>query len=167
MTRTGTPWLVPDRSHRQQRTHEQRCQEHRRHAERGSVSLELAILGPALMMFVVLLIVGGRIALAGQAVQAAADEAARQASIARTQAQATATANTAAALSLSQQDLNCATTRIDVDTTGFAIAAGASAQVQATVTCVVDLADVAVPGVPGSHTMTATATSPIDTYRER
>ena len=37
----------------------------------------------------------------------------------------------------------------------------------ATVACVVNLADLSLPGVPGTRTVTATATSPIDTYRER
>ena len=42
-----------------------------------------------------------------------------------------------------------------------------TASVTATVTCVVNLSDVAVPGLPGTRTITATMSSPLDTYRER
>ncbi len=37
----------------------------------------------------------------------------------------------------------------------------------ATVTCVVNLGDISVPGLPGSLTITETVTSPLDTYRGR
>ncbi len=34
-------------------------------------------------------------------------------------------------------------------------------------TCKVDVADLAIPGLPGTRTITATASSPVDAYRER
>ena len=54
-----------------------------------------------------------------------------------------------------------------MDTSGFASPVGPPANVTATVTCVVNLSDVAVPGLPGTRTITATMTSPLDTFRER
>jgi hypothetical protein len=51
-------------------------------------------------------------------------------------------------------------TTVTVDTAGFAAPVGTPATVTATVRCVVNLADLAVPGVPGTRTVTATATSP-------
>jgi hypothetical protein len=39
--------------------------------------------------------------------------------------------------------------------------------VSATVTCTVSLSDLLVPGLPGSRTLTATFTSPLDPFRER
>ena len=56
---------------------------------------------------------------------------------------------------------------VALDVAGFAVPVGLPAQVMATVTCVVALADLALPGFPGSRTVTATAVSPLDTYRER
>ena len=44
---------------------------------------------------------------------------------------------------------------------------GTPAADTASVRCVVNLADLAVPGVPGTRTVTATASSPVDTFRER
>jgi Flp pilus assembly protein TadG len=134
---------------------------------RGSVSLETVILGPFFLLFIGIIVFGGRVAVAGQSVEQAAAEAARTASIARTQVEANATAAAAARNTLDQQGLDCISMTVDLDTTGFAAPAGTPATVAATVTCPVRLSDLALPGFPGSRTVTATAASPLDTYRER
>ena len=135
--------------------------------ERGSVSLELVVLAPGLLLVIGVLIYGGRLELAKQSVQSAASQAAREASIARTQPEANSTADAAATRSLTEQGLNCVSSSVTVDTSGFASPAGTPATITAEVTCVVNLSDLAVPGLPGSQTVTATADSPLDTYRER
>ena len=114
-----------------------------------------------------LIIAAGRIAIARQAVEASSAEAARSASIARTQSQAGINGVSSAATSLKNQGLRCASQRVHVDTSGFAAPVGTPAKVTATVTCVADLSDLAIPGLPGRRTITATMSSPIDTYRER
>ena len=119
------------------------------------------------MLFVLLIIFAGRLAIAQQAVEAAAADAARSASIARTQARPERSGESGATATLTNQGLRCAVTAGQVDTSGFAAPVGTPARVTATVTCVVDLSDLALPGVPGSRTITATMSSPIDTYRER
>lgn len=135
--------------------------------ERGSAALEAAIGLPAFLLFVGLIIFAGRVAIATQAVDSAATQAARTASIARTATDAGATARSAATASLTSQSVNCVSTAVTVDTAGFAAPVGTPATVTATVRCVVNLADLAVPGVPGTRTVTATASSPVDTFRER
>ena len=135
--------------------------------ERGSATIEAVIGVPAFLLFVLLIIAAGRIAIARQAVEASAAEAARSASIARTQSQAGINGVSSAATSLKNQGLRCASQRVDVDTSGFAAPVGTPAKVTATVTCVADLSDLAIPGLPGRRTITATMSSPIDTYRER
>ena len=147
----------PERVHRPER----------KSPERGSAVIETVIGLPAFLLFVALIIFAGRMAIAHQAVEAAANSAARSASISRTQGEAEAAASTAATATLASQGLTCASTALSVDTTGFAASVGTPAQVTATVTCEVDLADLSVPGVPGSKTVTATMRSAIDTYRER
>lgn len=139
----------------------------RRRGERGSASLELVVIAPVLLVFIGVLIYGGRLALAGQAVQQAADEAARTASISRSQDEADRTAAKSARATLAQQDLDCTVVRVHVDTSGFNAPLGQDASVTATVTCPVRVGDLAVPGLPGTKTVTATAVSPIDTWRER
>ena len=133
----------------------------------GSAAIEAVIGVPAFLLFVGLIIFAGRVAVAHQAVESAASAAARSASIARTQQAALAEAQSAAAGSLTDQNIHCITAQVHVDAAGFGVPVGTPAKVTATVSCVVDLADLAVPGVPGTRTVTATMTSPIDTYRER
>jgi Flp pilus assembly protein TadG len=135
--------------------------------ERGSATIEAVIGVPAFLLFVLLIIAAGRIAIARQAVEASAAEAARSASIARTQRQAEANGISGAAANLRNQGVRCTAQRVDVDTSGFAAPVGTPATVTATVTCIADLSDLSIPGMPGSRTITATMSSPIDTYRER
>jgi hypothetical protein len=54
-----------------------------------------------------------------------------------------------------------------VDTSGFRTRPGQSASVDTTVTCLLRLSDLALPGLPGSKRISATAVSAVDTYRER
>jgi Flp pilus assembly protein TadG len=135
--------------------------------DRGAVTLEFVVVAPALLALLGLLIMAGRVAIASNSVESAADEAARSASISRTAAAARAAGEEGVRRSLAEQDLRCSSVQVDVDTAGFAVPVGVPAQVRATVTCVVQLSDLALPGLPGSRTVTATAVSPLDTYRER
>ncbi len=137
-----------------------------RRRERGAAVIEVVILVPALGLILGLIIAGGRVALAHQAVEAAAAEGARAASIARSASSARSTARAAADGSLTAQSTRCLSTSTRVDTSGFARPVGTPAAVSATVTCRLDLAGV-LPGLPGAMNITATVASPLDTYRER
>ncbi len=139
----------------------------RRRDDRGAVTLEFVVVAPALLALLGLLVMAGRVAIASNSVESAADEAARTASISRTASGARAAAEDGARRSLAEQGLQCSSVQVGVDTAGFAVPVGLPAQVHATVTCVVQLSDLALPGFPGSRTVTATAVSPLDTYRER
>jgi len=136
-------------------------------SDRGSATVELVILAPTLLLFLLLAIYAGRVAMARQSVHAAAADAARTASIARTQTAAAGNARAAADATLAAEGLRCLDTQVDLDTAAFAAPIGTPGTVAATVTCTVDLTDLTVPGVPGSRRLTATVTSPLDTYRER
>ena len=135
--------------------------------ERGSVAIEAAIGVPAFGLFIAMIILGGRVEIAKQSVEAAAYEAARAASIERTQSEAISSGKSAANSSLNDQGLQCATTNVTVNAAAFNAPLGTTAQVTATVTCMVDVADLAIPGLPGTRTIIATASSPVDAYRER
>lgn len=136
-----------------------------RMGERGSAALEMAVVAPALLGIIALMIFGGRYALATQTVNAAAAAAARAASIERTAGTAKSSAAATAAATLSNQDLRCVSTQVDVDTSGFATEVGQAAMVEVSVTCAVSMAGLV--GMPGSLTLSATASSPLDIYRER
>jgi Flp pilus assembly protein TadG len=139
----------------------------RRYDDRGSASLEAAIAAPAFVLLVGLIIFGGRTAMTHQAVESAAAEAARSASIARSSTEATAGAKQAAKTSLANQDLQCLSMDVGVDTSDFSKPIGEPGQVTVTVECRLDLSDLSVPGVPGSRIISATMTSPLDTWRGR
>ncbi|GAA1988734.1 pilus assembly protein [Isoptericola halotolerans] len=140
----------------------------RRSAEEGSSALELVIVVPVILLIFGAIALGGRIAVADLAVDSAAAEAARTASIARTQGEADSSAARAARATLANQDLDCVEgPTVAVDTSQFANAVGTPATVSATVTCRVNLSGLALPGIPGTRVITKTATSPLDTYRER
>ena len=133
----------------------------------GSATIELAILAPVLLALLGLVIVAGRITTAGSAVEQAASSAARTASLARDARAASAGAEQAARDALRQQGITCQPLTSAVTTDGFAAAVGTPASVTATVRCTLALADLAVPGMPGSRVVVAEMTSPIDTFRGR
>lgn len=135
--------------------------------DRGSVTLEVAILAPVLILLVGAVIVVGRIQVAAGAVEQAARTAAREASLARDSDSARAAALTAADRELATSGIECATSTVAVDTGGFAAPLGQPAVVRVQVTCTVSMTDLAIPGLPGSRTMTADAASPLDAFRSR
>lgn len=135
--------------------------------ERGSAAIEAAIGMPAFVLFVGMIIVGGRLAIAHQAVQSAASDASRAASISRDARTAEYAAGREAELSLSNQNLHCRSIGTQVSSGGFQAPVGQPAEVSVTVSCRVDLSDLSVPGVPGSRVIRATMSSPLDTWRER
>lgn len=137
----------------------------RRRDERGSAAIEIALLAQLLGAFVLLVIFGGRLALARQTVQAAAADAARAASIARTAQAAERSATRVAEATLANQGVTCAATTIDVDTKGFSKPPGTPATTTVTISCDLATADLNLP-VPAAR-IDATSSSAIDTYRAR
>ena len=135
--------------------------------ERGSASEEAAVGVPAFVLFVGLIIFGGRTATTHEAVESAAADAARSASIARTSPEAQHDAKTAARASLANQQIHCLRVDVSIDTSDFTTPVGEPGTVAATVQCRLDLSDLSVPGVPGSRVIKATMSSPLDTWRER
>lgn len=138
-----------------------------RASERGSATIELAVLAPALLALLGLVIVAGRVTAAGSAVEQAAAAATREASLARDAQAAQARAGQAVRASLAGQGIDCTTLDSSIDVRRFAVPVGSPASVTVRVSCAVPLADVAVPGMPGSRVLTASMTSPIDRFRGR
>lgn len=139
----------------------------RRRDERGSAAIEAAIGVPAFALFVGLIIFGGRTASTHEALQSAAADGARSASLARDAQTARTAAREAAIASITNQQIGCSGIDVTVDTADFNKQPGVPGSVDVTVACRLDLSDLAVPGVPGSRIMRATMSSPIDTWRER
>jgi hypothetical protein len=135
-------------------------------AQDGSAALELVVLAPLLLALLGLVIAAGRTSVAQSSVDAAARDAARQASIALSPAAAEADGLASARAALHRDGLDCRPV-VSIDTDGFSVAPGQPAVVSATVSCTVPLSSLYLPGLPGSHTMSFTFSSPLDIYRER
>ncbi|MDQ0956020.1 Flp pilus assembly protein TadG [Streptomyces phaeochromogenes] len=136
-------------------------------SDEGSAAIEAAIILPSLIMFLCLAIAGGRLVTSGSKIDAAAEDAAREASIHRTAGAAQGAAQAAAAESLNDQGISCASTSVNINTGGLNVPVGQVGTVSVTVNCTVNLSDLLLPGVPGARTLTSTATSVVDQYRQR
>ena len=140
----------------------------RHERDTGNAALELVILAPIVVLLIGFVIAAGRTSIAQGSVQAAARDAARQASISRTPAAAQSAAQISAGTELAQEGLDCISApSVQVDVGGFRTPVGQPATVTATVSCTVPLGDLVLPGVPGSRTLSASFTSPLDPYRGR
>lgn len=132
-----------------------------RTVETGSSSVEIVIVTPVLIMFLLLVVGLGRMALASQEVTAAAYEAARAASLERVVDAAAGQGRAAAERTLADRGMSCASLSVSVDVSGYR----PGGQVTAEVTCVADLGDLALSGLPGTKTYRAQATVPIEQYK--
>lgn len=134
----------------------------------GVSAIEAAILAPAILAILAVAIVAMRIEVASQSVESAAHDAARAASISRTEAQAMTNGVNTAKASLAQQHINClAPVGIDVRAGQFGLPVGQVAVVTVTIVCNVSLSGLGLPGLPGIKRITATFTSDLDRYRGR
>lgn len=130
-------------------------------ADDGSVAAEVTIAAPLLVMllvFVGVVVHHGVDARIG--IDNAAHQAARAASIERSQATATTAAESTAMNALSSADVSC--TSLSVSTSTGGLLPGGTVTV--TVTCAVDLGDALILGVP-DRTLSATSVEPIDMWR--
>jgi Flp pilus assembly protein TadG len=140
--------------------------------DRGSASVEVAILTPAFLFLFVLAAVVGRVTIAQNAIDLAAHDAARAASISRTAAQAESAAGAAARDTLAEQDLDCVPLDVTVDSDDFGDALGVPANlndpptVTVRIVCAVSLVDLPMLDLD-AVAVEATHTSPLDYYRGR
>ncbi len=133
----------------------------RRSGDDGTVAVEAALVAPALLALLMLVLVAGRVSQASGDVQSAATAAARAASLRATPAAASTAAEDAAADNLGGAGVACASHSVAADTANFR--PGGSVTVE--VTCTADMGDIVLLSVPGSRTFSATATEVVDTWR--
>lgn len=138
-------------------------------ADAGNAPLELVILAPIIVLLICMVIAAGRTTIAQGSVDAAAREAARQASLARSPEAARAAAVGSARAELNGENLNCspATVKTPGLNGAFAVPVGQPSSVTAYVTCRVSLSDLILPGLPGSVQLKSKFVSPLDPYRGR
>jgi Flp pilus assembly protein TadG len=134
---------------------------------RGSAAIEMAVLMPMFVAVFTAAMLLGRVGNAISAVEMAAYDGARTASIARDAATAHAQALATVDDSLAQQSVTCAGgPDVVVDTSGFSQPVGTPASVTVSVTCQVTVGDIDLIGVPDRE-VSASFVSPLDQYRTR
>lgn len=125
------------------------------------MAVEAAVLAPALVALLLLVVLASRVAQADGDVQRAASAAARAASLQQYPAGATTAARQAAVANLTASGVACADLDAEVDTSAF----GAGGTVVVTLTCTASLHDVSLLGVPGTRTFVARSAQLVDRYR--
>jgi len=129
--------------------------------ERGSAAVELVVVTPVLILFLLLYLGFGRITRAEQLVDDAASQAARAATLNYLNpGGAQAAAEQAVTQALAAGGLACSSDQVTVDTGNDR--PGGSITVQ--LSCHADLSQAVAAGLPGSVVLTASSTSPIDVY---
>jgi Flp pilus assembly protein TadG len=129
--------------------------------DEGQAIAELVIVAPVLLLVIVLMVALGRIDSAQGDVDSAARAGVQAAVVQANGADAQTQATSAVTSTLAGAGLTCPAPQITTDTSNFV----AGGTVSVSVTCVTSMADVSVPGVPGSKTLTATAVAHIDEFR--
>lgn len=129
-----------------------------RPSDQGSVSVELAVLTPAFVLMLALVVLAGRVQSSRADIEAAAHSAARSITLARNPNSAVTDAHTATRQRLRVGSRSCRSLGWD--------AVVNEDDVTVTISCQVDLSEAALLPVPGSITVSATSTEVIDRFRE-
>ena len=133
----------------------------RRRDDRGSLTVELVVLTPILLIVAMATLVFGRVSEARQQVVEASRAGAEAAAILPTVGTAQWVGAINAVINLIGRNHTCAHVSITTDTGNFV----AGGYVTVHVSCLVLLSDLAFPGMPGSTIVQASATAPLDPYR--
>ncbi|HVV74629.1 MAG TPA: TadE family protein [Mycobacteriales bacterium] len=128
----------------------------------GFAALELAILLPFVIVMLLLVVAFGRVERGRELVDSAAASAARAASLSTSPGQAQSAAIDAATQILTDGGLSCAGMQVSVDTSRFR----PGGEVTAHLSCSADLSGLTLSGVPGHVHLAASATSPLEPYRQ-
>jgi Flp pilus assembly protein TadG len=133
----------------------------RRTEDSGSVTVELVVITPVLLIVALLSLVFGRVSQARQQVAEAARAGAEAAAVLPSAAAAQWGAPATAVMGLIGSKHTCAHVDVVTDTSHFF----PGGYVTVRVTCQVLLSDLGVRGLPGSTSVQASATAPLDPYR--
>lgn len=137
--------------------------------ERGSLAdiPGWTILAVGTIFLLMLFAFGGRITSAAITVQAAAQSAARDASLSRSEPTAIENGTNAAHAALN--GYGCTSLNVAISGNGLTTGLGEAGLVTATVSCTIPTGDLIIPGLPmpGEWEITRSSDSPVDPYRER
>lgn len=136
------------------------CRQQRR--EHGSVSVELVLITPLLLVLVLVVVSTGRLVHVRLQLESAASQAARAASLARDQTRAIQAAADTARVTLNELAISCASLDVATDVSDHR----PGGQVTVRLACAVGQDHFAGLAVPVQRTITAEATSAVDRWRD-
>jgi len=134
--------------------------------QRGSISVELAVLAPGLVLLLLLVAAGARVVEVQGHIDGASRDAARAASVARSYGQAVTSARPAAQADLGTTSL-CAPGTVAVKVAGYPavpVITTAGATVTVTVTCQVGMSPFKALGFGATKGFTGQAVAPLDPF---
>jgi Flp pilus assembly protein TadG len=133
--------------------------------DRGGAAVEIVVVAPILILMLLFVVGLGRLGTAREAVDGAARDGAREASIARRTSDASVAAGNTVTATLAEKKVSCPSPRVRVDyapTPNHLIPGGT---VTVHVACDVQNKDVVLSGLPGTSTLHGDFTAVVDTYR--
>ena len=135
-------------------------QRSRLRGDRGLVAVEVAVIAPAFVFLMLLVVYAGRVSEAESDVNRAASEAARAASLRQHPTAAAADADAVARENLTAAGVRFDDVDVDVDTGEFR----PGGRVSVTGSCTASMSDVTLLGVPGERTFSARSVEVVDRY---
>ena len=136
-----------------------------RRGERGGAAVEIVVVAPLLILMMLFVVGLGRLGTAREAVDGAARDAAREASLARDTGEAVVNAKQVATDTLSEKNVSCANPNVDVQFAPDPARLTAGGSVKVLVDCTVENSQAVMSGLPGTKTMHGESTAVVDTYR--
>jgi len=134
-----------------------------RRRDDGSAPVEVAVVAPAVLVLLMLVLYAGRVTRTEGEVQSAASAAARAASLEASIGVAQDQAESVAEDNLNDADISCVDSSVELVDDATDMSPGG--QVTVAVSCTVSNSDLSLLAVPGENSFTATATEVIDTFR--
>lgn len=134
---------------------------HRMSGDRGSIAVEVAVVAPAFVFLLLLVVYAGHSSEADAVVTRSASEAARAASLRQRPTDATADAEVVARENLATAGISCDPLDVEVDSADLQ----PGGRVAVTVTCTATTANIALIGVPATRIYTARSVEVVDRYR--
>ena len=128
----------------------------------GFASLELVVLTPVLLVMLLLVVGFGRLTHGRQIADQAAAAAARAAALDNDPVHAQEDGQQQARVILTHAGISCHSFTATVDTSDFV----AGGNVSVHIVCVTSLSDLGLVGFPGAKTLTASASAPLEQFRE-
>lgn len=139
----------------------------RRRDEHGAVAVEATQVLPAVLLFLVLLLAGGRIWYVHTGIVEVAHATARAGSLTADPVSARLGAERVAGEQLAALGVGCGHPEVLVDLSAARAPVGQAGTVSATIRCRVRLDDLFLPGLPGSLSLTSTGHAIVEAHRGR